>query len=182
MGDFHLKILDQCWVDDDPNNNSDLCSHGRFYLRVNFHEILTKLDGVWTVSTSALVLLRTLFGDYNSNDEPSLIMCCGQLMMVSCPVSVTWSVRHKENRIFIDEIQKYPTTNINDRIEYPSASIELELKEYASPILKCAEDVARFFKESKERKFFDDYDTKEYDKFWKEFNELKIRAYDIVGS
>ncbi|OHB80051.1 MAG: hypothetical protein A2Z25_06395 [Planctomycetes bacterium RBG_16_55_9] len=180
MKDFQLRILGQCWIDDDPNNDSDLCSHGQIYLRVNFQEILTELDGDWTVSTSMLLLLRTLFEDYDFNDEPSLILCCGMLMMASCPVSVGWRVKHKEKRVLIDKIRKCPTTNISDTIEFPKASIELELGEYAAPILKCAVDVADFFQKSKERKPIDAYDKKEYEKFWEEFTELKTKANGIV--
>lgn len=182
MKDFQLRVLGQRWIDDDPNNESDLCSHGQIYLRANFQEILTESDGYWTVSTSALLLLRTLLHDYDSNEEPALILCCGQLMMASCPISVRWRVRHEEKRVLIDEVQKNPTTNISDIIKFPSASMELELREYAAPILQCVKDVTTFFQESKDRKFFNTYDKKEYDRFWKEFTELKSQAYAIVGT
>lgn len=180
MKDFQLRILRQCWIDDDPNNDSDLCSHGQVYLRMNFQEILTELDGYWTVSTSALLLLRTLFQDYDLNDESALILCCGQLMMASCPISVGWRVIHRDKKLFIDRIRKSPTTNVSDTIEFPEASIELELREYAAPILKCAEDVVDFFQESKKRKLIDAYDKKEYEKFWEEFTKLKTKANGIV--
>ena len=182
MKDFRLHILRQYWIDSDPNNYTDLCSHGEIYLRINSQEILTEADHDWTISTSTLLLLRTIFHDYNPGDESPLILHCGMLLMLSCPISATWSVAHREKKVFISKVRKNPTTNINDTIEFPKASMSLELREYAMPILKCAEEVAKFFRKGKKRKYSNDFDKNDYDKFWKEFNKLKLKAKDIIGN
>ena len=54
--------------------------------------------GDYTISTSALALLRTLESDYSpdSGFQPTaLVMHCGGLLMVSCPYGINWSVRHR---------------------------------------------------------------------------------------
>lgn len=180
MKDFELKILKQNWIDNDPNNDTDLCSHGQFYLRVRSQVILNEADLDLTVSTSTLLLLRTLFDDYDRDDEYPLILHCGMLLMLTCPISVTWRLRHKENSVFIDKLRKSPTVNVDDRIEFPDASVQLDLREYAVPILRCADDVADFFQKAKERNFDNDYDKNDYGIFWEEFTKLRSRASKII--
>ena len=179
MKDFALKILEQYWIDKDPNNDTDLCSHGKIYLRINSQEILTESDDDWTVSTSALLLLRTLFQDY---DEPQLILHCGMLLLLSCPISITWLVEHKGKKVCIDKVRKNPTTNTSDTIEFPNASVELELREYAFAIWNFSEDVVDFFRKEKERKFFDDHDKIGYERFWIELNELRSKTQEIISN
>lgn len=76
---FEIKILALHWVQykDDP---TDLCAHGQIYVRIADEVIADKKDtgGDWTLSSTALFLLRTLDRDYTPGDFYSqLVPHCG---------------------------------------------------------------------------------------------------------
>lgn len=76
---FDIKVLRQHWIKDDENDNpEDLCSHGEVYLRIGDKEISNEKSGSWTLSSTALYLMRTINENYEPNKYASqLIPCCG---------------------------------------------------------------------------------------------------------
>jgi hypothetical protein len=170
---FELKLLSQNWIDDNPKNTTDLCSHGMIYLRINGEEILTEQDGEWQVSTSALSMLRSIFPDCNK-DNPPMIQCCGMILMTGCPISVDWTVIHKNDSIILDSIYKCPTVNEEDRIYYfnEGHEIEVDKTEYVQEILCFSEAVYNFFTKSKPRSIEDKTDKKLFESFMIEFTQL----------
>jgi hypothetical protein len=64
--------------DDDPE---DHCVHGRVLFTINNIEFIKPEDGVWTISASALYLLRTITEDHTIENPVSeinfLFPCCG---------------------------------------------------------------------------------------------------------
>lgn len=173
---FVLELVDQSWVDNNPHNVSDLCSHGKLQLIINGAQIVAADDGEWTVSTSALMLLRTLFGDHVSERGGPLILHCGMLMMASCPVSVSWDVQHREGFVEITNVIKVPTTDEATAVRFADAETALTLVEYGRPILQCADDVARFLSTSRSRRLTDDYERTAFASFTKEFDDKREMA------
>jgi len=180
MQPFVLELLDQQWVDNKPRNVSDGCSHGRLQLVINGAHIVAEGDGEWTVSTSALRLLRTMFSDHASERGGPLILHCGMVMMASCPISVSWDVLHREGLVEIRNVIKVPTTDEATALRFAEADTLLTLVEYGRPILQLADDVARFFSTSRPRRFTDDYERAEFESFIKEFDEKREMARALL--
>ena len=79
---FNIKVLRQHWIKDDGKDNpEDLCSHGEVYLKIGDKEIANKESGSWTLSSTALYLMRTLNENYKPDKYASqLIPCCGHFL------------------------------------------------------------------------------------------------------
>jgi hypothetical protein len=83
---FELEIIRQGWIDDD-GVSTDLCSHGDVRLVIGGHVIAPgDGSGDYTISTSALTLLRTLDSDHRTvpGGDNQVILCCEMILMTSC--------------------------------------------------------------------------------------------------
>ena len=111
MDEFKIRILDQYWITKNPDNRTDLCSHGLIDLRINNICISDETDDDWTISTTGLMLLRTVESDHDVDGPYPIIPHCGQLGMIGCPISIDWTVEHQGDEIIVKDIKKYPTTD-----------------------------------------------------------------------
>lgn len=179
MAQFKLDIVDQHWIDRDPNNTTDVCSHGSFLLSINGQSILSREDDIddWTTSTSVLRLLKTIDDDFLENRDVGIILHCGMLEMISCPISLDWQLWHYKGKIFIKDIKKYLTTNEVEVIEYPEIIAAIPEDEYRNEVLKVALQVKSFFATSKPRQYFDHEERLDNIRFWKEFDSLILKHY-----
>lgn len=169
---FSLKLLDQYWIDKNPQNTTDLCSHGLISLTVNEVVISDEQDVDWTVSTAALALLRTLNTDFIDSDQyPPLIPHCGQLGMIGCPISISWDVIHLQDTILLKNFYKNPSTNEKHKIIFEGLEILLPKLLYIRKIIQFADAIQYFFKPTP-RSFSNDYEQQEHELFWLEFNKL----------
>ena len=57
---FKLKILSQSWIGDYPEDRHDYCTQGKIYLKIGDNVISDEDDDEWTISTTALGLLRSI--------------------------------------------------------------------------------------------------------------------------
>ena len=92
LPDFEIEIIGQRWITDGPESvRNDLCSHGDVRLVIG-GRVIAPGDGRsdYTISSSALALLRTLELDYASDPgaDNHLILCCGMNLMTSCPIGI----------------------------------------------------------------------------------------------
>lgn len=170
---FEIKIVNQYWIDENPANTTDLCSHGEIFLEINGLNILNRDDGDWSISTSALQLLRSVINDHTIDKDRPLILHCGMLLMVGCPIRVDWKVNHINNITKIEQVQKLLTTNEQNLIKYNEANVEVERKEYAQKIIKFSDDVYNFFQHTPARAFDSEYEKRDFQEFWSEFNALR---------
>lgn len=114
MKQFKLNIMKQYWLGSD-NSEEDLCSHGEIYLNVN-DTIITQsgIGEEWGISESALALLRTIDNDYVSdpvNEEGLILHGCGAILMMGCPISIHWTVKHCGDQVILSDFVKVTTTN-----------------------------------------------------------------------
>jgi len=169
---FELKMVNQHWI---GSPREDLCSHGEIYLKVN-ETVITQsgIEEVWGLSESALSLLRTIEQEYISdpiNGEGLILHGCGLLLMVSCPISIHWTVKHIEDQVELFDFVKVETTNPETgSIYYPELVVTLNHDEYKDKILYFARQAKNFFVESDTKIIVDDYDKEMYQEFWDEFN------------
>ncbi|WP_394374108.1 hypothetical protein [Niallia taxi] len=179
---FQLKIMNQYWLDK-SSSDYDLCSHGEIYLQVN-DTIITQSgeDEEWGVSESALALLRTLNKDYicnlnNLDNEEGLIFHgCGAILMMGCPISINWSVKHTNDQVLLSDFVKVTTTSSDEATHYPNLQIELNKEYYKQQILQFALQAKQLFETSPAKAFFDDYDKQMYIEFWEEYDQLLQKA------
>ncbi|WP_078410758.1 hypothetical protein [Priestia abyssalis] len=171
---FEIKILKQDWL---GSPEEDLCSHGEIYLNVN-GVIITQsgIDEDWGISESALALLRTLDGDYicdPDNDWGLILHGCGTILMMGCPISIHWTVKHLGDQVRLSDFVKVATTDHQTgSIYYPGLKVTISTKEYKELIVSFAIQAKKLFKDSKEKQIDDDFDEEMYESFWDEYNEL----------
>lgn len=173
---FEIKILTQHWIDE-KFKDEDLCSHGEIYLNVN-GVIITQsgLDEEWGISESALALLRTLDKDYICepvSEEGLIFHGCGAILMMGCPISIHWNVKHCSDEVILSDFVKFTTTNPRiGNIKYKGLKVKLSKKEYIDPIASFALEAKKLFDNSREKIINDDFDKEMYTEFWNEYNYL----------
>lgn len=172
MTNFKIKILNQQWISTN-DSEKDLCSHGKFELFIGNEKILCENDELdWTINTSTLNLLRCIESNHIAEENYDLILHCGQLLMLSCPIGIYLDLIHDNEEIVIENIVKQFGTSEESILKYPDLKVRILKKEFAIQVLKMAEDVLDFFDKQPERKFYDETDKIIWEEFWKEFNEL----------
>jgi len=171
-----IKIENQRWLCND-NGEEDLCSHGEIYLNVN-GTIITQsgMDEEWGISESALALLRTLDKDYfcdPDNEEGLILHGCGLILMMGCPISIHWTVKHIDDQVILTDFVKVATVNPETgSVHYPELEIKLSRNEYKNQVVSFALHAKKFFDNSKEKRTSDAFDKEMYEEFWNEYNQL----------
>lgn len=167
---FDIKILDLHWLKniDDP---TDLCAHGHLYVKIGNQIVSDKEAGDWTISATALYLMRTIKSNYKANDFASqLLPCCGhfmlleektnKLLIIGCPSGIDWTIVHQDNKV------KHITDNGQEAV--------LDIQEYKTLVFNFADQVEQFYKDSAPKNIPDDESDKHaYLTFWKEWRELR---------
>jgi|WetSurMetagenome_2_1015567.scaffolds.fasta_scaffold229166_2 hypothetical protein len=178
---FEIRILSQNWLGDEPENNYDLCTHGMIYFKIGDYIITDEEDEEWTISTTALGLLRSVIPDEETAEAYAKVYHCGMLTMASCPISIDWTVRHDGNVVIISELWKQPTIDLKDGICYLNdyQTVIVEKATYIREILKFSDSVAEFFDNSPVREIEDRNDKVIYKAFLDEFNSLRDRVREL---
>jgi hypothetical protein len=167
---FDLKILDLHWIknEDDPN---DLCAHGHVYLKIGDEVVSDKETGDWTVSSTALSLMRTIAKDYKKNDNDNqLLPCCGHFIIAD-DTEETVTIQGCENGI------NWTIVHTNGTVEHTTDKGEKGIivkEDYKNLIFDFADQIEQFYKESRPKLIpADDFDRKGYLTFWKEWRRLR---------
>lgn len=172
---FIIKIDNQRWL---YNDEEDLCSHGSIYLNVN-KTIITQsdIDEEWGISESALALLKTIDKDYicdpYNNEEGLILHGCGAILMMGCPISIHWNVKHIDDLVILSDFVKITTTNPKSgSVHYAGLKVKLSRNEYKKQIVQFALQAKKFFDNSKEKRITYDFDKEMYEEFWNEYKQL----------
>ena len=173
---FEIEVTSQGWLGEprdgwDPARD-DLCSHGDIRIVIG-GRVIAAGDGEvdYTISTSALALLRTLESDHSARAPvvpTMLVMHCGMLLMTSCPYGIDWSVSHRGDRVLLAEVIK------NETEPFPGLAADLSEDEYRRAIVAFAEAAKEPF--SAVEKSLDESTRAEYEAFWREYDERLARA------
>lgn len=168
---FDIKILDLHWITD-VDEPADLCAHGHVYLKIGDQIVSDKSTGDWTLSSTALSLLRTIEKDYEKDDYSNqLLPCCGHFFIADdnqktviiqgCDTGIDWKIIHtNDNKV------RHVLNNGNE------ATIDKDI--YKNIVFNFADTVEQFFKDSKPKTIpTDDFDKKGYLTFWKEWRNLR---------
>jgi len=169
---FELKILDLHWIDHEDNPN-DLCAHGHVFLQIGNEVISDKASTAFTVSSTALYLMRTIQDDYKKEDYASqLLPCCGHFFIadsdnhvsiIGCGSGIDW------------EILRLPNNKVK-HISESGQEITINIEEYKKKVFDFADEVERFYKTSTVKVIpEDDFDRNGYLTFWKEWKILRAQ-------
>lgn len=168
---FEIKILDLHWIKyvDDP---SDHCAHGHVFLKIGDQVVSDVATGDWTLSSTALSLLRTIEMDYEKDDfSNQLLPCCGHFFIADdnqetviiqgCDIGIDWTIIHtNDNKVRHVLENGYELTIAKDT--------------YKKIVFDFADQVEKFFNDSKPKTIpADDFDRKGYLTFWKEWRNLR---------
>lgn len=168
---FEIRILDLHWLKnaDDP---TDLCAHGHLYLKIGDHIISDQTTGDWTLSSTALSLLRTIESDYEKNNYSNqLLPCCGHFFIAGekqetvivqgCDTGIDWKIIHtSDNKV------KHILENGYE------ATIDKEV--YKNAVINFADHVEQFYKTSKPKIIpADEFEKAGYLAFWNEWRTLR---------
>lgn len=168
---FDIKILDLHWIEnvDDP---TDLCAHGHVFLKIGDQVVSDKATGDWTLSSTALSLLRTIEKDYITDDYSNqLLPCCGHFFIADenqetvivqgCNTGIDWKIIHtNDNKV------KHVLDN--------GYEVSIDKEAYKCKVLEFADQIEQFYKDSKPKAIpTDDFDKKGYLTFWKEWRHLR---------
>jgi hypothetical protein len=179
---FEIEITRQGWIDPDESDMpGDFCSHGDIRLEIGSQVIVSGQEEHWyTISTSALALLRTLEADHSPErpvtDNDNLILHCGMLMMLSCPIGIEWSVTHSDDHVRLYDVVRRDSIVEAEDVRFPGLAVELPLGEYRRKIAAFAAKAKEPFLTGSKKNPDDSYDEELYRAFWQEYDERLGRA------
>ena len=169
---FKIKIVNQGWLKNCPPEQ-DLCSHGHLQIVIRDNAISDD-QTEYGISESALALLRTLESNHTREHpiaDRLIFHGCGTILMMSCPIGINWTVIHKLDNVIISNVVRYPSPNEKEVIQFEGLSVDLSSEDYRIQIIDFAKAAKSFFATTP-KQLEDDFDRKQYDKFWKEYDSL----------
>jgi len=177
-----LQVQGFQWIKGPKDDPSDQCAHGRVSFAINKTRFVKPEDGVWTISASALYLLRTITEDHTPNNSVTegnlLFPCCGfsvwligkrfKVMCMGCPNGIDVEILHQKNSVIISSIAGSETIN---------------QREWATAVLDFADSVRNFYRISSPKVIIDDdFDRQGWSGFWQEWDERYELAKSIISN
>ncbi|MEC5158623.1 hypothetical protein [Chryseobacterium sp. MP_3.2] len=169
---FQIKVSNLHWLPNTTEEN-DLCAHGNVFLKIGDEIVCDETNLEFTVSATALYLLRSLTENYSKDDYGSqFIPCCGfftyfdkndRPVISGCPSGIDWKIQH------IDE-------NIVKHISEKGTEATISMDNYQKQVFEFADKVEKFYKESKPKIIpDDDFERGAYNEIWEEWRNIRNR-------
>lgn len=178
---IRLAIQDFQWARGPEDDPEDQCAHGRVQFRVNDTEFVKPEGGIWTVSASALYLLRTLSENHTTEKSVAegnfLFPCCGfnvwpignqfKVMCLGCNNGIDLEIIHKEETVSI----------------ISSVGFEIVNKlEWINAVLNFSDSVRKYYQSSLPKVDIEDvFDYLGWVAFWQEWDERYQLAKALQG-
>jgi hypothetical protein len=178
--DFQIEIIEQGWLEG-CSPEEDLCSHGKIKLTIGGHSITSGHED-YGISESALALLRTLGSNHSDEQQVAqrlIFHGCGTILMMGCPIGVYWSVTHLDNHVRISDVMRDDAEAYLTR--FPGLSVDVPEEIYRQRIVAFAEKAKEPFN-GVTKTFTDDFDRREYEKFWAEYDLLLKSNNGLSGN
>lgn len=174
----NLVVKDFHWIkgtDDDPD---DQCAHGRVLFQINYTTFVRPDDGLWTVSASALYLLRTLSEDHTTENPVAegnfLFPCCGfnvwpggkrfKVLCMGCDTGIDVEIVHHQDIV---------------TVKSPAGAEIVSKVEWNEAVLGFVNSVQDFYRASTPKVAIEDeYDKQGWSGFWQEWAE----RYQLASS
>jgi hypothetical protein len=170
---FSIEVRELHWLGEE-SPQCDLCAHAQVKVEIGGETILEFSESNWTVSATALLLLRTLNRNH-TKDNPvgdKLIPCCGHFFVYTddmdevdignCNIGFDWEVIHVDNEIVL-------------RTESGTEAV-LGFDFYKKVVLQFSDEIEQFYLNSEDKVLpTDDFDRKGYLQFRKEWKEHRAK-------
>jgi hypothetical protein len=167
---FSIKILKTFWLIE-PETEKDRCAHGNIEVVIG-DEMVVDGRQDWTISSTALYLLRTLEREHTKENPVgnALVPCCGfdfwidpdtqEVYIPNCNNGIDWEIRHERDLVHF-KTEKGTTAT-------------MKFADYKTEVLDFVDKVDAFYAESKPKTLPDDKADKEgYLEFWKEWRRRR---------
>ncbi len=171
-----LQAINLRWMSDGDGSRNDQCAHGLCSFMADDVKFVVPDDGEWTLSATALYLLRTL--EFNHQVEAKvaesnfLFPCCaftawvdnGKFPVVccGCPSGLDVWVKHQGDEI---ELSSDKGTCIVSR------------KDWTNAVTQFADQITSFYAENAPKEHIvDDGDREGWAAFWNEYNQRRSAA------
>lgn len=181
MNNFELKILTQNWISN-RFKKTDLCSHGKLELIIGNKTIISERDDIeWTINTSILKFLRCIESDHLAKRDFDIILHCGELLMLSCPIGIYFDLKHENDMVVINNIKKQFGVGESEYELMSEIEVKISKIEFAKKIIREAKVIKNFFN-AQPKIIEDKRDMFIYTEFWREFDELLNNAIKKYSS
>lgn len=146
------------WISDDGTDEpADLCAHSPVNCQINDEVIARPEDGDWTVSASAIFLLRALGRNHTKESKvgEQIFPCCGhgiydvgepEVVICGCPSGIDFEIRHADTTFRIE--------TENGRV------IDVPKEEWRNAVLRYSDQVMEFYDQSAPKEPGDEEDRK----------------------
>ena len=174
---FNIDLLKIHWLDnfDDPD---DRCAHGKIRVTIDNEIVINNSDDPnewWTLSATALHLLRTLESNHTKTNPVAACLVPGE----------GHHIDHHENDPIVHIETAYPmvaghnwwVTHTDNKVQLVTESghsISIPFDDYKQQVLAFADKVEAFYNNSKPKNLPDNkYDRDAYNKFWTEWKSRR---------
>lgn len=171
---FCMKIIleptNLHWIKGKADDPNDLCAHGNVLFQINDDMLLSEEAGEWTVSASALYLLRTLSRNHTSDSRVGehLFPCCGHalydigapdVLIIGCSIGRDFEIRHIEDEVQLQS--NHYKSYLVDKLQWKHA------------VCSFSDKVRAFYETSSPKKTADGEDKKGFDLFMQEWERRR---------
>lgn len=172
---IELRPIELEWINGPGDDSSDQCAHAKVRLSINGTKFIKPEDGEWTVSASALYLLRSLEEDHdieaNVTDGNQLFPCCtftgclqenNKAVFFGCPNGLDVWIAHSDRGVTI-------SSNLGEET--------ISESDWYDVVLKFAREVEVFYSSSLPKDIPDDEEERlVWESFWAEFSNRVANA------
>ncbi|GHC67809.1 hypothetical protein [Roseibacillus persicicus] len=157
------------WIGDDGEDDpQDYCAHSPVDFQVDGRQLVGPDDGDWTVSASAIRLLRSVFSNHKSDltTEEHVFPCCGHgiwpnkrggVTISGCPNGVDFAILHQESKI---------------ELTMSDGPVRVSYDEWRTAVLDFSTAVRDFYDQSEPKDLSPEMEPEGYIAMIKEWDEL----------
>ncbi len=168
------------WIKGQKDDPKDLCAHGKVQFEIDGESLVSVDDGEWTVSATALYLLRTIEADHTKVSPlfERVFPCCGfsmydiegeeNVVICGCPAGIDFQITHTGNNVEIKPEGKEPIVISSDA--------------WIRAVIGFSEAVSVFYSSSSSKTPDDEDDIKGFNKFmseWRKRHNKTLQLTDI---
>ena len=166
------------WINETADDPYDLCAHAGVDFRIDGETLIRPEVGIWTVSATALYLLRTLSKEHTKSDPVAdhLFPCCGHgmfevegsedVLMMGCNCGIDFEIVHDGGDIFLTAAD--------------GTSHRIARSNWQSAVCQFSDAVRAFYANASEKQGGDDFDQKGFEKFLSEWTRRRFMATNPI--
>lgn len=165
-----LKTTNLTWANGQLDDPEDMCAHGNIHFQIGSDILVKPDDGEWTVSASALYLLRTLEKSHTFKSPlfDHLFPCCGfnmfnvqgeeNVVICGCPNGIDFEIIHIYQEVVIRNTSK------------PLTIYKIPMSVWSDAVIAFSSNIRAFYEQSSPKQPDNSEDKDGYNKFIQEWN------------